>query len=435
MTKSGLRRRDRGISMIVVVILVLVTVVLVFGSIVLYTRLGDLAHKQRQIEAELKYEEMEREGVLLQKIEKDLWPTALIADKAEIGTLDAAKVAAEVDKRRGAILAEVETDPKLKDVNEKVAKAREESGRYGTLESLLLLQASKLVTLQDLHDQAKLELDLAKSHVDARTAARPEILKSKEQYKARLQQMIAELQQKIQAEDGAYNTRKTELTTKRDEADAAITEEQAGFIQWEIKENNKIKDLRRRLDEMRVKEVIKHTVTASHGRLLRPDAQRKTAFIDIGSRDRVVAGLRFKVARVGREGRFEFKGDVEVKKVWVDTAEVAVLKIVDGAAPMIDGDVLVNPFFSTKRPVVVAFVGMTDKPTVRLKMSAREAGNRIREIGSEPRYEVGLDTDFVLFTESTAERSGEEQWPDWVKARSLELPIAQATEYYDFLGN
>lgn len=417
--------------MVVVVILVVATITLVFSSILLFARMSDLEFRRNRVNDQVTREE-EREGDLKQRIQADIRPTGFPFE--DLANLDTTRGGQEIQKRRSAILAEPDLNPTLREVNERIVKAREESGRFETLEALLLHQAAKLTLLIQYHDQARLEADIQKSHADSRVAAKPEILRPKEQYKTRLQAMIGDLQQKIGAEEAAYRALLGELTGKRDEAVNAMTDEQASFIQWEIRENNKIKDLRRRLDEMRVKEVIRHDVDVSHGRILRPDVERRIAFINIGSRERVVPGLLFKVARVGRGGKFEYKALVEVKKVWLDTAEVAIVKHYETTSPVIDGDHIVNPFFSTQRPVVVCFTGMTDKPTVRLRMSARDAANRLREIGSDPRFELGLDADFVLFTETTTERSSEEQWPDWLKARTLEVPVASAAEYYEYLG-
>jgi hypothetical protein len=92
----------------------------------------------------------------------------------------------------------------------------------------------------------------------------------------------------------------------------------------------------------------------------------------------------------------------------------------------------------------VAFAGHTGDRTFNLRLpennpkplrfSAREAANRIKEMGSEPRMSVTLDADFVIFTEVTQDQGSREQWPDYKKAVLLEIPLADAAEYYEFLG-
>jgi hypothetical protein len=55
-------------------------------------------------------------------------------------------------------------------------------------------------------------------------------------------------------------------------------------------------------------------------------------------------------------------------------------------------------------------------------------------MGSEARTSVTLDADFVLFTEVTTENTTRDSWPDYRKAVLLEIPIADAADYYEFLG-
>jgi hypothetical protein len=195
---------------------------------------------------------------------------------------------------------------------------------------------------------------------------------------------------------------------------------------------------------MRQKEVIKHRVNVAHGQVLKPDVAQKSAYINLGSRERVVPGLRFIAARIGREGKMEYKALLEVKKVWLETSEVAIVKAYPGGGPVIDGDLIVNPLYNPRRPVIVAFAGhqgdrafnlrLSENNPKPLRLGAREAMNRIKEIGSDPRPTVSLDADFVIFTEVTQDMSTRDSWPDYKKAVLLEIPLADAADYYEFLG-
>jgi len=47
---------------------------------------------------------------------------------------------------------------------------------------------------------------------------------------------------------------------------------------------------------------------------------------------------------------------------------------------------------------------------------------------------VTLDVDFVLFTEVSSTETTRDAWPDYRKAVLLEIPIADAADYYEFIG-
>lgn len=430
-------RLDRGITMTVVNLLVCVTLVLCFTAIVLWAQSSDLATLATQLRAEKTYED-NLDAHLQNQITQNLAPTGVTLTPEEMASLTGEKSAEEVKKRRGEILKAKEGDPA------DLARVREESGLYSTLENLLGEQAARISVMQLRFERAALEAKLAKEYSEIRTTGKPEILKDKEQYKARLTAMIKEMDDKIREVDATFAQRKAALTAQAEQLRTSIEEEQAAFRDFERRETGKLRKIRNDLEQMKQKEVIQHRVNVAHGKVLRPDSVQKTAFITLGSRERVSPGLRFKVARIGREGKFEWKADIEVKKVWIDTSEVAIVRAYEGAGPVIDGDLIVNPFYNPRRPVVVAFAGHVGDRTFNirspennpklLRFSAKEAANRIKEMGSEARMTVGLDADFVLFTEVTGTDTTRDSFPDYLRAVQLEIPIADAAEYYEFLG-
>jgi hypothetical protein len=165
---------------------------------------------------------------------------------------------------------------------------------------------------------------------------------------------------------------------------------------------------------------------------LNPDIPNKVAFIDLGSRERITPGLKFLVAEKGPQGKFQYKGKILVKKVWMTYAEVAITDIYDRDVPIVDGDLIVNPLFNARRPVVVAFLGETESGRLRPNWSTNEAGRRIVEIGSEVRSRLTLDVDFVIFTwaKKDAMRDNDEGYK---LAVLLGVPIEEASDLYRFL--
>jgi hypothetical protein len=112
--------------------------------------------------------------------------------------------------------------------------------------------------------------------------------------------------------------------------------------------------------------------------------------------------------------------------------EVAIIESYDKDKPVVEGDHIVNPLFHKERPIVVAFVG-EDRP-LKLRYNVDEASRRIKEIGSEVRKDVSLDVDYVVFTEVGSQKTRESYDP-FKKAVFLEIPIADATEIFRFLGD
>jgi len=440
MNKSERRvRGDRGISLGLVILLVLVTMVLSFSAVASCARQKEILAEKTRLEKAKQAEEALTE-TLLTAMKDGITPTGLaptgVPDNDWIAAnVNGQKSVEEVATRRAAIF-------KAPLVDEKVGPYLED--RYSTLESLLIEMADRIALLQLRFERAKLEADLARGYAEKKTAARPDVLKDKEQFKTRLQTMIKEVTDKIAVVDKAYNERKAGLSAQADKLKGEIEQEQAQFREFERRETGRIKKMRNDLEQMKQKEVLKHRVAIAHGKVLRPDVPQKSAFIDLGSRERVVPGLRFLAARIGFQGKFEYKAVLEVKKVWLDTSEVAIVSAKEGSGPVIEGDLIVNPFYNPRRPVIVAFAGhvgdrafnlrSAENNPKPLRFSAREAANRIKEMGSEARTSVTLDADFVLFTEVTNENTTRDSWPDYRKAVLLEIPIADAAEYYEFLG-
>ncbi|MFN3486000.1 MAG: hypothetical protein ACK44W_11035, partial [Planctomycetota bacterium] len=299
------------------------------------------------------------------------------------------------------------------------------------------LAAARAFLYKTRADQLALELEIAKEQTRNREAVKEDFPKRKKEEYDRLVKEIARLNDLIRKADNDANARKAELNEAKTKAEAEIQTETEKYAQDEIRYKNEINRLRDRLEELKVKEVITHEIAFVHGKILRPDVPNRMAFIDIGSRDRVVPGLKFLVGKRGVQGKFEYKAKIEVKKVWSDTSEVAIIELYDPTLrPVVEGDFIVNPLFSRERPVVVAFVG--EEQPVRLRYSVDEAARRIREIGSEVRKDVTLDVDFVIFTEGKSEQGGVREpksYEGYRKAVFLEIPVAEASDIYRFLGD
>jgi hypothetical protein len=310
--------------------------------------------------------------------------------------------------------------------------ARDESAYMSTLEELVRPAAARAFHFWNRMKQLEIDLDIAKMQAANRVAVAPEYPKRPTEMREKLIKAIQDIGAERAKEDTDYNARKQKFTEDRAKAEMEIQAEVEKFAADEIKINNEIRELKRQLEELKVKEIIAHNITHVHGKILNPDVPNRIAFIDIGARERAVPGLKFLVGRRGTQGSFDYKGKVEVKKAWMTYCEVAIIETYDPKTrPIVEGDLLVNPLFSKDGAVRVAFVG--EERPVRLRYSVDEATRRIKEMGGEV-GKVGLDVDYVIFTEGTSSKP-RESYEDFKKAVFLEIPIAEASEIFRFLGD
>jgi hypothetical protein len=437
-----LRRRDSGISMILVVVLIFITLIGVVAATVLWSEWQD---QEARLDALKKAETalQNEEAAIKQAITKCNEATGIPAK--EDGTLDAAKAADVLKKWRQEYWSPDHynkfpfTPPEKGAKNiaqaqvDEFVRSREQSDYLNTLESLIGIAAARTSHVQNRAGQLLVDQKNATESAAAIAKIVPELPKRKEEIKGQLLKEIQRLGEEITKENEQYNARKTLHTEARAKAEMEIAEAVEKYAAEEIKVNNEIRELRRQLEELKLKEVISHQISFVHGKILRPDVPNRTAFIDIGARERVVPGLKFLVGKKGLQGSFDFKAKVEVKKAWMTYAEVAIIEIYNPKErPVVDGDHIVNPLFSKERPLTIAFVG-EDRPT-KLRYSVDEAARRIKEIGSEVRREITLDLDYVVFTEGTSTKP-RESYDNFRKAVFLEIPIAEASDIFKFLGD
>jgi hypothetical protein len=430
--------------MVLVVVLILLTLILGVAAIILW---ADFKEKERtalalkQLPAKLDQEDSE----LRQLMKAVNEPTGFQMTGEGGADLPREKPAELVKAKRleyvsGEALNKfplVENlDKGRKDLNADQVRtfnaARDESEFMGTLEALVRPAAARTFHYWNRMKQLEIDLEVAKTQAANREAIKPEYLPRPTAMRDKLIADIKTINDEITKENEQYNARKAKFTEDRGKAETEIQAEVEKFAADEIKINNEIRELKRQLEELKVKEVIAHEISFVHGKILQPDIPNKVGFIDIGARERVVPGLKFLVGRKGAQGKFDYKGKVEVKKAWMTYCEVSIIEVYDPKErPIVEGDLLVNPLFSKDGPVAVAFVG--EERPIRLRYSVDEATRRIKEIGSEVR-KVGLDVDYVIFTEGTTSKP-RESYEEFKKAVFLEIPIAEASEIFRFLGD
>ncbi len=124
------------------------------------------------------------------------------------------------------------------------------------------------------------------------------------------------------------------------------------------------------------------------GSLLAANNSQNLVYVDLGSADKVYAGLKFTVWNVGRGGIRVMKGDVVITQVL--DVHYSQARIASSAAPLSSGDRISNPFFRKDRPIRLFLSGDLKKYP---KAIAVERLKRMNVIVDD---KISSDTDYVL---------------------------------------
>ncbi len=113
-------------------------------------------------------------------------------------------------------------------------------------------------------------------------------------------------------------------------------------------------------------------------RVLRTDDTSDWAFIDIGTRDRVQAGQRFGVYSAADNNDRTFVGMLKVKEVFSDYSRCKIISVQRSSRPILEDDVVDNPFFDTEGPRKIALVGsFTNRDGIESEIKA--SGSTVAE--------------------------------------------------------
>jgi hypothetical protein len=307
-----------------------------------------------------------------------------------------------------------------------ILKLQEKQISVATLENCAEVAGRILDAAIADRDRAKAELERRKLSVASNTKRAPYIAEVKSKMVEEIQKKTQEAIDKRTREETAFAPevqKMEEMAKKEDEERAAV---EAKHRTEMLRIENEISELKRRLEEVKQREVIHYDIIEVHGEIIEHDIESKFAFINIGSANRVVNGLRFLAALPGDYGRPLYKGEVEVKRVWPHRSEVRILSLIDPSRPILKGDILINPLFDTRRPKIVAFAG--DPASRKLRFNVNEATRRILEIQSVVKSEATVDLDFLITTDAY------EADKNFLRAVELQIPIASGNDVLKFLG-
>jgi hypothetical protein len=269
-----------------------------------------------------------------------------------------------------------------------------------------------------------------------------EVVKAKDAEIESLQKKLAEAEKKAADDLAALTTEKdnatarlnqqlTESNSQRDEAQAQnrkLTEEITSAKDTANKEVNAAKASERTLSAqvsaLKATDKLQREKDTADGKVLAVNRGMKTAWIDVGGRDRIRRGSSFRVYEAVRAGQKIPKGRVVVTAVENDRSEVAIER--EEGDGITEGDIIVSPVFDRSRATKFVFLG---EPNGRLN---KEAAKRVLEgLGAKVEDKVSVDTDFLVLgvkeaadapelTESEAYKQAQAWGIEIIRARDLD---------------
>ncbi len=155
--------------------------------------------------------------------------------------------------------------------------------------------------------------------------------------------------------------------------------------------------LKNRILTDKQKEDLRISRNDPDGTLLDANAILGVGYINLGSQDKVYAGLKFEVSAAGRGGIRVTKGEVVVTRVLdAHYSQVRILSQVTGERPLGKGDWIANPFYEKDRVIHLYLAGELRKYPRAI------AVERLARMGVQVEDKINDKTDYVLIPDAMA---------------------------------
>ncbi|MBP7935013.1 MAG: hypothetical protein KA354_10245 [Phycisphaerae bacterium] len=319
-------------------------------------------------------------------------------------------------------------------------------------ESLGALDTAKK-DIQNLQDQIKKATDDLKATQDQYAektkkleddyqALEQQAAKNREDWQKQVQDLTAQLETRSEAAG-------QQLTGERQQRRAV--EQQLADAQ------KRSKELVDTLSQFRPKGDTMSALQIADGYVVRAVAGDKIAYISLGAKDGIKRGMSFSVysRTKGIPDEGKGKGAVEVTQVFDDTAECRVSQATNGE-PLVEGDLIANPFFDRSRKLnfVVAgdfdlnFDGEAEDPGGEQvsKMIVQSGGNVVKQLdtrtdfvvlgGPPPQPSAAANGESPEAQQRSAQRLAARKAFDEVanEAKALSIPVLTRTRLLHYLG-
>ena len=225
------------------------------------------------------------------------------------------------------------------------------------VKSLIPIYAAKDGRIKDLQSQ----LDTAVAEGKAVGGRMNDAVAAAEKEKNDLRQQLADTENRL-------NDTKTDLERRVGEATELYKSSDTGANKLkqeiaDLKASNEIKqlELQTRMDEQgRKLNPFTKEPEAADAKVLQVSKDLGLGWIDIGSKQRVSAGMKFRLVS-GSHGSKQVKAWAEVNSVKADMAEVRFFDQTDPMDPPVAGDVVFNPLFDPRGERAALLIGRVDR--------------------------------------------------------------------------
>jgi hypothetical protein len=268
------------------------------------------------------------------------------------------------------------------------------SGDYGADTTSLSRALERIRTRVD--DLVK-ERDEAKTAMNASEQARAslqqnlqDVTRQKDEAHATLEKSLSDERDRNASQETADKTRIDDLNKRitdlegRAKSDKTDLETKLAAAESEVKKREgRIVELAKRVETIRLPDSPDGSVIAT--------STAGTCYIDLGTRNLLRRGTRFKVFTYGKGGEMREKGMIEVAKVDDAMAEATIVETKDRFDPISKGDRIAAPNYDPDMPREFVLTGRF--PT---GMSRAMVADRLRALGAKVADKVGPATDFLV---------------------------------------
>ncbi|MBI4834228.1 MAG: hypothetical protein HY811_05365 [Planctomycetes bacterium] len=397
---------NSGIANFVVVILVMVACIGIVTSYIITGRTLIIIENIKEKEAETKIVE-KRKGNYTEDILK---MSPYITEISQYGMV--------VDKEKVRKL--LEDKIKLYNLQSNITSEEQIGGEDSTLEDIIGIVGIKVTS-------SYLGVNLAESgkvSAEARYRKFTETRDKIDEYKKSEIDDISAKKNQVSAietnENVNYNTRIDELNRKRNELTAVRDKKIAELQEERRKIEYKIQLTKQEIESNSSRGAVNRDIIEIQGKIINPAVKDWYAFVNLGEKDNLKLGMKFRVFRRDKNGKRKWKGLVEVKKIFETYSQVSINKLEDELDPILEGDYITNVFYRPNKTLYVALIGSIERDMFHYNLE--QIKRKLNSLGVVVETEVSLMTDFAILGRNY------EILPTYETMRLLNIPYLENKE-------
>ena len=281
-------------------------------------------------------------------------------------------------------------------------------------------------------DGLKSEVTQLRADLAARNAASATAITGKDSTIADLRNQMDDMKNSKDQEIVNLERQRDSLRDQLRDRDQTVTELRAVSDQQSRDSAAALANLQQRNDIIsgRLNEVARRA-SSPDGSILAVNTALESAWIDLGSSDRLTVGMEFDVRNASSNA---LKGRLKVVSVEADRAETMILSQVDKYDPVREDDLILNAIYDPNRKPVAALLGNGFG-----KYNANDIRSMLASVGVEVREGVTSETDYLLlgtpfFDEETGDMVGWDTQTDHKAASALSVEVVPMRDWSQWLG-